>query len=409
MRGKTQRSGESQIVCAAEEVGTLRLSCLQENLARGLSVVGRAVASKSTLPVLGNILLATDEGRLKLAATNLEVGITCWVGAKVEEEGSITVPARLLTEFVNSLPPDQVDMALNARTLALGLKCAQFKANIKGIAAEEFPPIPTIGEGLSVRLDPEALQAAIGQVAFAAATDDTRPVLTGVLMGFEGNELTLAAADGYRLAVRRLELTDAVPQKLDIVVPARSLQELARILSGEAAKGAKGDREPVEVHVTPNSSQVLFHLSSVDLVSRLVEGNFPNYRQIIPQRYVTRAVLTTAEFQKAARIASFFARDSNNVIKLRLAPSGEELKPGEMTVEATAAEIGDAISGMPATIVGDNMQVAFNVKYISDVLSVIDTAQVALEVVSPSSPGVLKPVGKDDYIHVVMPMHLASR
>lgn len=385
----------------------MRLSCLQENLARGLSIVGRAVATKSTLPVLGNILLATDGGRLKLAATNLEVGITCWVGAKVEEEGTITVPARLLTEFVNSLPPDQVEMTLNSRTQALGLRCAQFKANIKGIGAEEFPPIPSIGDGMSVRVDPEAMEGAIGQVAFAAATDDTRPVLTGVLMTFEGSELTMAAADGYRLAVRKLELASPAPQKLDVVVPARSLQELARALGGEAtAKGAKSEREPVEIHVTPNSSQILFHMASVDLVSRLVEGNFPNYRQIIPQRYVTRAVLSTAEFQKAARIASFFARDSNNVIKLKINP-GEEMKPGEVTVEATAAEVGDTVGGVAAVVEGDHMQIAFNVKYVSDVLGVIDTGQVALEVVSPSSPGVIKPVGSDSYVHVVMPMHLA--
>ncbi|MCL5958209.1 MAG: DNA polymerase III subunit beta [Chloroflexi bacterium] len=374
----------------------MRVSCLQDNLAKGLSVVGRAVATKSTLPAISNVLVATEESRLKLAATNLEIGITCWIGAKIEEEGSITIPAKLLSEFVNSLPNDKIDIVLNERTKSVNLKCARFEANLKGLDAEEFPPIPSVSDDATSEVEPESLQEAIGQVAFAAATDDTRPVLAGVLCSFNEDSLTLAAADGFRLAVRKLSLAKPVARRFDIIVPARSLQELARILHDE--------EDPVEITVTPNKSQVLFHTSSVDLVSRLIEGSFPNYHQIIPQRYNTRVLMGTAEFLKATRIASFFARDSANIVKLQATP-GDELSPGKMIVAATAAEVGDTVGGMDAIVEGDAAHIAFNAKYLSDVLSVLTCAQVGLEVSSPSSPGIIRPVGTEGYTHVIMPMH----
>ncbi|MCL5961988.1 MAG: DNA polymerase III subunit beta [Chloroflexi bacterium] len=376
----------------------MRVSCLQDNLAKGLSVVGRAVAGKSTLPAISNVLIATEESRLKLAATNLEIGITCWIGAKIEEEGSITIPAKLLSDFVNSLPNEKIDIVLNERTKSVNLRCARFEANLKGLDAEEFPPIPRVTDDSTSVVDTVVLQEAIGQVAFAAATDDTRPVLAGVLCSFSEDSLVLAAADGFRLAVRKIALTKSVPSKLDIIVPARSLQELARILHDE--------EEPVEITVTPNKSQVLFHTNSVDLVSRLIEGTFPNYQQIIPQKHNTRVVIGTAEFLKATKIASFFARDSANIIKLQATP-GDELSPGKMTVAATAAEVGDAVGGIDAIIEGDPAHIAFNAKYLADVLSVLNCAQVGLEVSSPSSPGIIRPVGDEGYTHVIMPMHTA--
>lgn len=377
----------------------MRVSCLQDNLAKGLSVVGRAVAPKSTLPAISNVLIATEESRLKLAATNLEIGITCWIGAMIEEEGSITVPAKLLADFVNSLPNDKIEMVLNERTKSVNLRCSRYEANLKGLDAEEFPPIPRVTDDCTTAVDPVMLQDAIGQVAFAAATDDTRPVLAGVHCSFNEDNLTMAAADGFRLAVRKLALTKPVPRRLDIIVPARSLQELARVISEE--------EEPVEITVTPNKSQVLFHTSSVDLVSRLIEGTFPNYQQIIPQKHNTRVLVNTTEFLKATKIASFFARDSANIVKLEATP-GDELSPGRMTVAATAAEVGDTVGGLDAIIEGDPAHIAFNAKYLADVLSVLSTSQVGLEVTSPSSPGVIKPVGNDDnYTHVIMPMHTA--
>ncbi len=376
----------------------VKVSCLQENLARGLTIVGRAVAARSTLPVVSNVLLATDDSRLKLAATNLEIAITSWTPARVDEEGAITIPARLLNEFVSSLPTEKIDMALNVRTRTLNLKCASYEANIKGIDAEEFPPIPRVSEEATTLADPEQLRAAIGQVAFAAATDDSRPVLAGVLASFEGQTLTLAAADGFRLAVRKVPLLQAVAERVEVVVPGRAMQELARILAEQD--------EPVQISLTPNKSQVLFRMKDVELVSRLVQGTFPNYQQIIPQRYTTRVVVGTSELAKATKLASFFARDAANVVRVQVT-AGEDLKPGKLVVAATAAEVGDTVGGIDAVVEGENVQIAFNAKYLADVLGVLNSNQVALEVTTSSSPGVVKPVGSDDYVHVIMPMHIA--
>lgn len=377
----------------------MKVSCLQENLAKGLSIVGRAVASRSTLPVLSNVMLATDNGRLKLSATNLELGVNCWVGAKVEEEGATTVPARLLTDFVNSLPPERIDMELAVRTQTLNLRCARFEANIKGIDAQEFPIIPTADDGeRAIRLEPEALRQMIDQVVFAAATDESRPILTGVLAHFEGDRLTLAAADGFRLSVRGAPIGQSVDEIIEVIVPARALGELARISADQ--------EEWVEVIITPARNQILFHLQDIDLVSQLIEGRFPDYRQIIPSGYTTRTVLDTSGFLKATRVSHLFARDAANIVRLEVAP-GDELMPGHITLAATSAELGDNVGQLDASIEGTPLEIAFNAKYLMEILSVIDTAQVVLETSSSSSPGVLRPVGDDDFIHVIMPMHLS--
>lgn len=376
----------------------MKVSCLQENLAKGLSIVGRAVATRSTLPVLSNVMLATDGARLKLSATNLEIGIVCWIGAKVEEDGSITVPARLLTDFVNSLPPELIDMELTVRTQTLNLKCARFEANIKGIDAQEFPLIPTAGEDSKISLDPSMLRQMIDQVVFAAATDESRPILTGVLAEFRGGQLTLAAADGFRLSVRTAHLPDPVSEPVAVIVPARALAELSRI-SGE-------QEQPIEVTITPARNQALFHMANVDLVSQLIEGNFPDYHQIIPKSYSTRSVVSTSDFLKAAKTANIFARDAANIVRLEIVPGGE-LAPGRLTLTATSAEVGDNVGEIDAVIEGEEMEVAFNAKYLIDVLSVMDAAQVALETSTASSPGVIKPIGSEDFTHVIMPMHIS--
>ena len=377
----------------------MKVSCLQENLAKGLNIVGRAVASRSTLPVLSNVMLATDNGRLKLSATNLELGVNCWVGAKVEEEGATTVPARLLADFVNSLPPERIDMELVVRTQTLNARCARVEANIKGIDAQEFPIIPTAGDGESaIRLAPEDLRRMIDQVAFAAATDESRPILTGVLARFEGDRLTLAAADGFRLSVRNAPIGQSLDQPIEVIIPARALGELARI--------AADQEDQVEVIITPARNQILFHLNDVDLVSQLIEGKFPDYNQIIPSGHTTRTVLDSSGFLKAARVSHLFARDAANIVRVEVAP-GDELMPGHITLEATSAELGDNVGQMDAHIEGDPVEIAFNAKYLIDVLAVVDSAQVVLETTTASNPGVLRPVGDDDYIHVIMPMHLS--
>jgi DNA polymerase III subunit beta len=374
----------------------MKLSCLQENLKRGLAIVGHAVAGKSTLPVLSNILIASDEGRLKLAATNLEVGITCWIGAKIDEEGATTVPAKLLSDVVGGLPNDKISLVLDPRTQTLNLTCARFEANIKGIEADEFPVIPTIADREpTATFPPDLLRETVEQVAFAAAPDDTRPVLAGVLMRLKGTTATFAAADGFRLSVRTIELPEPVREPQDVIVPARALLELARII---------GDVEgQVEVTITPSGGQILFHTESMDLVSRLIDGKFPDFERIIPAQSATRTVLDTQELAKAVRLASYFATASANIVKLTIEPGGE-LSPGKLTISSNAAEVGNNKGALDGMIHGEGGTLALNVRFLAEAVSAIKTPQIALETQTAQHPGVFKPVGADGYIHIVMPM-----
>jgi DNA polymerase-3 subunit beta len=358
-------------------------------------VVGRAVATRTTLPITNNVLLATEKSRLRLVATNLEMAISCWIGAKVEEEGAITVPARLITEFISSLPSEKVDISLSPQTKTLELKCARFEARISGIDAKDFPPIPKVEGGITTKVEVEELRQGITRVAFAAATEESRPVLTGVDAKFEGDSLTLAAADGFRLAVYKLPLASPVSKGTEVIIPARTLSELNRLIAEQ--------EEAVEITANPNKGQALFRLKNIELVSQLVQGTFPNYAQLIPQSYTTRAVVSVSDFLRATKTASIFARDGSGIVRLMIAP-GAEMTPGKLVVSARSEEIGDDVGEIDALVEGEEAKIAFNGKYLTDVLGVLREAQVAVEATSPSSPGVIRPVGVDNYIHVVMPM-----
>ncbi len=366
----------------------MKLSCLQENLSKGLSIVSRAVATRTTLPITNNVMLVTDESRLKLVATNLEMAMSHWIGAKVEQEGSITVPARLLSEFVNSLPAgEKIDMKLVGKTLEL--KCARYEARISGVDAKDFPPIPKLEEGISTSVDITVLRQGINQVVFAAAADESRPVLTGVDATFEGSLLTLAAADGFRLAVYKLPLSKAVGQKVEVIIPSRTLNELNRLIGD--------DEEKIEFTVSPTKSLALFKLKKTELVSQLVQGAFPKYSQLIPQSSAAKATVSVAEFLRACKMASIFARDGSGIVRL-------VMTPGKITVSSKSEELGEDVGELDATVEGTEAKIAFNGKYLTDVLGVLKEQQVTLETTNPSSPGVIRPVGTDSYIHVVMPM-----
>ncbi len=376
----------------------MKVSCLQENLAKGLNIVSRAVAARTaTLPVLTHVLLATDGGRLKIAATNLELGINCWIGAKVEDEGAVTVPARPFTELVSLLPPDRVDLDLNIRTQTLRVQCGHTDNNIKGIDAQEFPIIPTFEPTSAAFVDAGLLKSMIGKVVFAAATDESRPMLTGVLTKFEGDKIVMVAADGFRLSVCSGTLKEPVAEPRTILIPAKAVAEVARVVSEQ--------EEPVAISVTPSRGQVLFHMQNVDLVAQLIDQRFPDYEPIIPKKMETRTVVNTAEMLKACRQASIFARESSDTMRLRVSPSNDG-EPGKMTVSARADETGDSESQLEVVSTGSEVEIAFNVKFLIDVLSVIDAPQTALETTVPKAPGVIKPIGDDNFLHVVMPMHL---
>ena len=367
---------------------------MQENLARGLSVVSRAVSSRSTLPVLANVLLKTEDAGLKLTATNLEIGITYWVPGKIDEDGATTVPAKLLTDLVNSLPPgDKVELEVTAGD-TLHVKAGRFQTHIKGIDAEEFPAIQTAGERPTTRIAQNVLRRALAETAFAAASDEARPILTGVLARFEGDQLTLAAADNYRIAVKTVPILDAVPET-SVVIPARALNELARVLADVD--------DPVEVVLAAGRNQVLFHLDGIDLVSRLIDGQFPNYQQVMPQAHATRAVLDREELLRAVRPAALIAHESANIVKLQIGGDGD----GGITVSANA-EVGDHVGQVEAAVEGDGTTIAFNARYLADVLTNVAAEQFALELNGPLSPGVFKPIGDDQYVHVVMPVRTTS-
>ena len=374
----------------------MKVSCLQENLAKGLSIVGRAVSTRSTLPVLANVLLATDNGRLKLSATNLEISITCWIGARVDEEGSITVPARTFNDLVSALPPETVEMMLDPQTLTLHMAGSRSEANIKGIDAQEFPliPEPDYEDQSPLRLETETLIEMIGQVAFAAATDDARPTLTGVLTRFEAYKMTMAATDGFRLSVRSAALPIPIEDKFEVVIPARALMEVARI----------ADSDEISVSMREGRNQVIFDMENVVLVSQLIDGNFPDFSPVIPQGYQTRTILNTAEFSKACKMAEIFAREANQTARVRVDP-GNELMPGYAEIMANSQETGDNVAQIDASVDGDQIEIAFNVRYMTQVLNVLNTPQVALETNTASDPGVIKPVGSDEFVHIIMPMH----
>jgi DNA polymerase III subunit beta len=379
--------------------GIMKVTCTQQALAHGLATVSRAVATRSTLPILSNILLESDDNRLKLSATNLEIGISCWLDADVRDPGRTTVPARLLSDFVTSLPEGKIDLDLDGRSQTLKLASDRSKAEIRGIDAADFPLMPTIDDGVRFSLDPLEFRSMITQTIIAAAQDDARPVLTGILFVADPDlgRLTLAAADGFRLSVRDGELDAPLEGRVSIIVPSRALAELQRIA------GDEDDR--IEVAITPNRNQILFQLRDVDLVSQLLEGNFPDYEKIIPSSHTTRVVVNAKALHGAVRMASFFARDAANVVRLTGEP-GDELG-GTLTVTAQAAEVGGNESELQATVDGDAISVAFNAKYMLDVLSAIGTDQVAIELAGESAPGVFRPVDDTPFTHVIMPMHIA--
>lgn len=371
----------------------MKLSVMQENLARGLSTVSRAVSSRSTLPVLANVLLRTEDAGLKLTGTNLEIGITAWVPGRIETEGATTIPARLLTDLVATLPSsEKVDLELQG-TDTLHVRCGRFATHVKGIDADEFPSIQTAGERPTTRISQRVLRRALAETTFAAATDEARPILTGVLARFEGDRLTLAAADNYRIAVRTIDVLDPV-EAVSVVVPARSLHEVERVLADTD--------DPVELVLAQARNQILFHLDGVDIVSRLIDGQFPNYQQVLPAGHATRAEFDREELLRAVRPAALIASSSANIVKVQVGGDGHGV------VVTAAADVGDYTGEVEAAVEGDPTTIAFNARYLNDVLGNLTADRFALELNGPLSPGVFRPVGDSAYVHVVMPVRTSS-
>ena len=371
----------------------MKLTCNPNTLSQALQVVSRAISTRSTLPILNNILLETTSEGLALTATNLEIGIRKVVPAEIHSDGSTTAPARLLTDFVGTLPDDKLEIELDLATQNLSLRCARLDTHIKCIEAEEFPPGPRPDEGDRMTVPLEDLLEAIEQTQMAASTDEARPVLTGVLLHIEGNRQTLAATDGHRLAVRKI--TASAPEDLDarLIVPARALAELGRAFKGES--------DQVEVIVSKARNQIFFRAGTSEVTSRLIDGTYPNYAQVIPSKSSTRIRLGTNELQQTVRAVSLFARDSANVIRVKASASGS------VTLSATTNEVGDSKAEVTASVDGSDIQIAFNARYVLDALNVVGGDQVELQFDGPLSPGLIRPPDSEDYLYVIMPIRVA--
>ena len=370
------------------------VSVLQENLAKSLNIVTKAVDSNPPLPVLANVLLETEDSRLKISATNLELSISVWIGAKVEQSGGITLPARTFSELVSSLSPERVDLRLDAATHTVHLRCGVQTSNIRGIDADEFPPI-NHNESADLHVPGETLREMINQTAFAAAREQNRPILTGVYLQLESQTITMAAADGYRLAVRTAEIGESFSERQDMVVPANTMSEVARIVE---------DEHEVGVSLPTQRNSITFFAPNVMISSQLLEGRFPDFASIIPRSFVTSTTMYTNDLLVVCQRAEIFARDNANSASLQVKPALNPGEPAEVLIGGKSAERGDSEGMLDATAEGEPLDISFNIRYLIDVLRVIKEERVVFESNGPENPGVLKPENREDFVHVIMPM-----
>lgn len=363
----------------------MKLSCTQENLASALSLVAPIASKGGTLPILSNILLSANEGVLKISATNLEIGITVLVRGKIIEEGNFTVLGRLFYEYVSLLTSDKVSLSLEGEHLRISSGTQQTKIN--GQASEEFPVIPSIDGSVQYILDARAFREAASQVLFAVSPNDSRPELAGVLMSFEGKVLTLVGTDSYRLAERKIELSGEAQQKRETIVPLRTMQELTRVLG--QAEG--------ELVISLSENQILFNVSDTELISRVISGSFPDYKQIIPSKSTTKVSLDKDSIARAIKSASLFCRQGLNHVSFQFSYD-------KILVSASASQIGENTIEVPAKIEGKDVDIVFDYRYVLEGLSAMRGGEVTIELEGNSSPCVFKPKDKENYLYLVMPI-----
>lgn len=367
----------------------MKLDCTQVNLQKGLGLVGRMVGTRATLPVLANVLLRTEKGRLRLSATDLEIGVSTYVGAKVDKEGDITLPARLLSEFVTTNPDDMVTIETEGADAHLSSQ--HYKATIKGIEASEFPTIPDIAPDFEAEVLIADFKTAIAQTVFAAALDETRPVLAGVLIKIDGDEFKMVATDSFRLAEKTLKLDKKVDKKTQVVVPARTMIELMRLL--EDASG--------NVRLRVGENQVAFSSGDLYLVSRIIEGAFPDYEQIIPQTIPVHTTVSRGELINAMKMSTLFARDAANNIKVKISAK-------EIEILATSPQLGENVSKVKAETKGEGLEIAFNAKYLLDALMVMGAEKIDVGFVGKLNPCVLKNPTDNSFLCIVMPLRVET-
>ena len=371
----------------------MKLEILQENLNQAVAIVGRLVSTRAQLPVLSNILLKAENNQLKLSATNLETGMNLWVNAKVSQPGAVTIPARVLSEMVASLPPEAV--VLESQGDKLTVVGGKYKASVNGIAAEEFPVVPSlVGGAEALKLDRQMLVNAVAAVALSAGTDEARPIFTGIKLELNKTTLRLAATDGYRLSVKSVSGIKAGTKTKTLVVPARALSELARVLSGLKSEGQTVLLSPSEAE-----KQLILSADNVEIVTRLLEGEFPDFDKIIPTISKTKLKLNREELLAAVRAAAVFAKDSANIVKFKV-------EDQNLTISANAPQVGDNEVGVNVQKSGENGEIAFNSRYLLELLNVIDAEEIILELAGPLSPGVFKLPADSGFLHLIMPVRV---
>lgn len=366
----------------------MKFSVLQQDLLPSLQSIARSVGVKSTLPVLDNILLSAEGKKLKIAATNLEIGVIKYLNVEIEKPGEITVPAKTLVELVAGLGGNQV--SLEAAGEILSIESGKFKATINGIAASEFPAIP-LSSAAAISLPKEAFLTS-AQVLFAAALDEGRPILTGVLTDISGTSLDFVATDGFRLAHRRLNLPKNTIQ-FKSLIPKRTFEEVLRLISEQEV-------EEISIAVSENQNQIVFILGGTIVSSRLIEGQFPAWSKIIPQKIIARAIMEKDELLQAVKLAAIFAKNEANIVVLTT-------KKGLLKLESQTKEVGSQQNEVEGEMEGDEVQIAFNTKFLLDAISNTPSSQIMMEFSGPLSAALIKPVGVEGLEYIVMPVRLS--
>lgn len=370
------------------------ISVLQENLAKALNTVIKAIDARPPLPVLANVLLDAEDSRLRIAASNLQMSMTVWIGAKIERPGRITLPAKTFADLVGRLSKERVDLRLDELTNTVHIHCAATEGSIKGLPASEYPPIKQSDEdGFMVRAD--ALKEMILHTAFASAREDNRPILTGVYTEVKDDVLTLAAADGYRLAVRTTRLEEShAPKKMTI--PAKTMLEVARLL---------GDVSGAVCLAFPNKERVVtFRLPNAEISVQLLDGIFPDFAAIIPKQHKTQAVAPVQDWLKRCQIAEIFARDDAHSGRLMITPSRMPGMGGEIVVAGRSAERGHSDNRFEGMTEGDDFDAHFDIRFLIEMLNTVTEDQIVFEANGNDSPAVFKIQGREDFVHIVMPM-----
>lgn len=369
----------------------MKVSCSQRDLLNALNTVNKAVNSNNTLPVLNNILLKTEEQQLHFSATNLELAITCHINAEVKEPGAITIPARLLSSYIALLSDETVELEVSDN-LELHLKSPSSNTKIKGINADEFPLIPEVKAEHKLVLSRGDIATAIHQTSFAAAVNTARPALAGVLMDIKESEVIFVGTDSFRLAEKKLTLENKVDFAESYIIPSRTISELGKILE-------KSTLEEIEIHFSAN--QVLFIIGEARVISRLIEGKFPDYNQIIPREHKTRIESHVGDLSVAMRRASLFSRENNHSMRMVVADN-------KLSLHTDETRVGEEKSELDVNIEGDKNKISLNAQYLLDVLNALGESKVAIELIDKDSPAVLKSVKDSGYLYLIMPLKTNS-